>query len=116
MSEVSQPVNNRSAHLPRLDAVRALAILSVFLYHSLGVVFYKDQLDFHGGWLDFRSAPSRLFLACYPLTFGWVGVSLFFVLSGFVIHYSFVGSGRPFRAGGFFVRRFWRIYPPYLLA
>jgi peptidoglycan/LPS O-acetylase OafA/YrhL len=118
--QVSQPSNNRRAHLPRLDAVRALAILSVFLYHSFAAAFYaafyKDHLEFHGGGLDFLSAPSWVFLACYPLTFGWVGVSLFFVLSGFVIHYSFLVAGRRFSAGGFFVRRFWRIYPPYLLA
>jgi peptidoglycan/LPS O-acetylase OafA/YrhL len=53
------------------------------------------------------------FYLLYPLTFGWAGVSLFFVLSGFVIHYSTLHVGR-FDVRGFYWRRFWRIWPPYV--
>jgi peptidoglycan/LPS O-acetylase OafA/YrhL len=46
---------------------------------------------------------------------GWVGVPIFFTVSGFCIHLSYQRS----RENGFkrfFTRRFFRIYPPYLLA
>ena len=54
----------------------------------------------------------RLF---YPLSFGWLGVCLFFVLSGFCIHSSYLRSAR-FSLSIFYVRRFWRIYVPYAVA
>ena len=45
------------------------------------------------------------------------GVMLFFVISGFCIHYPYAGSnGKPLDLGEYIVRRFFRIYPPYLLA
>ena len=48
------------------------------------------------------------------LRFTFTGVDLFFVLSGFVFAPYFFD--RPLRAGAFAVRRFFRIYPAYLLA
>jgi peptidoglycan/LPS O-acetylase OafA/YrhL len=42
-------------------------------------------------------------------------VPLFFVISGFCIHYSFLRSGE-FNGRQFFWRRFWRIYPAYIVA
>jgi peptidoglycan/LPS O-acetylase OafA/YrhL len=56
---------------------------------------------------------------CFPFvfaiaaSFGWAGVAIFFVVSGFCIHLSF--TRRP-EWPAFFQRRFWRIYPPYLAA
>ena len=44
-----------------------------------------------------------------------VGVAIFFVVSGFCIHLSF-RRGAPGDWRGFFIRRFFRIYPPYFLA
>jgi peptidoglycan/LPS O-acetylase OafA/YrhL len=46
--------------------------------------------------------------------FGWSGVALFFVLSGFCIHYQTLTQRSPFRARTFFWRRFTRLYPAYL--
>jgi len=49
--------------------------------------------------------------------FGYAGVDLFFVLSGFII--TMIGRkdlGRPERLGPFVLRRLWRIYPPYWAA
>lgn len=45
------------------------------------------------------------------LSFGYAGVDLFFVISGFII--SYITYGRPFRAQSFFIRRFVRIVPMY---
>jgi peptidoglycan/LPS O-acetylase OafA/YrhL len=55
---------------------------------------------------------------CWLLPFGWVGVWLFFVISGYVITLSLLGdatatSGEQYRR--FILRRFWRIVPLYLL-
>ena len=48
------------------------------------------------------------------LRFTFTGVDLFFVLSGFVFAPYFFG--KPLRTGAFALRRFFRIYPAYLLA
>jgi len=72
--------------LPQLDGLRTLAFLAVFAHHAFGL----------------------------PL--GWVGVDLFFVLSGFLITGILVRereSPQYFRA--FYLRRFMRIVPPYYL-
>ena len=83
----------------RLDGLRALAILSVFLYH-LG---RYDQP--HG------AAAEAL------LTFvasGWAGVDLFFVLSGFLITGILLRQREaPGRFRTFYARRFLRIFPLY---
>jgi peptidoglycan/LPS O-acetylase OafA/YrhL len=54
-----------------------------------------------------------MFLSLLPLSFGWVGVSIFFVISGFCIHLSFVRNPNWQK---FYIRRFFRIYPPYFFA
>ncbi len=93
-----------------LDPIRGVAILLVFAFHSLGAAFGRDQLPWGHWFRDFNVAPS--FLPLIPATFGWVGVAIFFVVSGFCIHLSFSRSPQwPL----FFWRRFFRIYPPYLL-
>jgi len=60
-----------------LDAMRGVAALVVVLYHALGVA---PQTAFHGWqwWL-----PT---VAAYVVHFGYAGVYLFFVISGFCIH------------------------------
>ncbi|MCE0483365.1 MAG: acyltransferase [Methylacidiphilales bacterium] len=102
-------------HLDHLDCLRGVAIFLVFIYHACNAVYgphFIQELDHH---LIARvhTAPWELlfFLPCE----GWTGVALFFVISGFCIHLSHVKSGeKGFRI--FFVRRFFRIYPPYLIA
>jgi peptidoglycan/LPS O-acetylase OafA/YrhL len=61
-------------HMPGLDILRGVAILSVVFYHGL----YLGPLvspPIHTIW----ARLSSLFV------FGWLGVFLFFVLSGFLI-------------------------------
>ena len=97
-------------HIDFLDPIRGIAILLVFLYHSLGVAFGSDQLPC-GKWFSTFAVP-RSFLPLIPVTFGWCGVPIFFVVSGFCIHLSF--SRKP-QWPHFFSRRLFRIYPPYLI-
>ncbi|WP_050028675.1 acyltransferase [Verrucomicrobium sp. BvORR034] len=101
------------SNLPFVDVMRGLAILGVFLFHALGTSFGFDQLKWEGLFRDW-SAPLS-FLALYPFTYGSYGVAIFFVVSGFCIHLSHIRSNE---SGwlGFFCRRFFRIYPPYLFA
>lgn len=102
-------------HLRRIDALRGLAILMVFLLHWYGYAFGTDHLRWKGLVLDFASGSTLSFYLFYPLSFGWLGVPLFFVISGFCIHASALNAGQ-LRLSTFFGRRFWRIYPPYLAA
>jgi peptidoglycan/LPS O-acetylase OafA/YrhL len=91
---------DRGAHMiPPLDGVRGLAILLV-LAHNLSP--FDD-----GGPLLERCIE----LAC---DFGWVGVQLFFVLSGYLISGILLDSrGAPGYYRGFFARRVLRIFPLY---
>jgi len=104
-------------HIQFLDQLRGLAIFSVFAFHCMVTAYYPvlgtDQLKWNGWWRDFHAPAS--FLALLPLTLGWAGVAIFFVISGFCIHLSHERS----RQKGwktFFLRRFFRIYPPYLVS
>jgi peptidoglycan/LPS O-acetylase OafA/YrhL len=83
------------AQIPALTGVRALAAFIVFFHHH----------------------PTQL-LEVGPLILWWemhVGVTLFFVLSGFVItwRYDREGPSRTSFLRGYFVNRFARIYPLY---
>jgi peptidoglycan/LPS O-acetylase OafA/YrhL len=89
-SEGSQPEHR----LPALDGIRGVAILAVFLYHS---AYYA-----HSAWLF------SLF------SWGWMGVDLFFVLSGYLITSILLDAiGEPARHyyGSFYARRFLRLAP-----
>lgn len=101
-----------SRHIDFIDYVRGIAILSVFLYHSLTVSYGFSMLSWNRLFRD-CAAPAS-FISLLPLHLGWLGVSIFFVVSGFCIHLSFQQQGREW--GGFFIRRFFRLYPAYLAA
>jgi len=102
--------------LSSLDLFRGIAIACVFLHHCLTAAFDPWELRWTGWLRDFSPSPANLpAVLLYPLSLGGLGVPLFFVISGFCIHLS---ARRRAAEGprGFFTRRFFRIYPPYLLA
>ncbi len=85
-----------------LDGLRGLAVLMVFLYH-------------YGGGLQ-SSRPS-IRLIGYVTQGSWLGVTLFFALSGFLITGSLWDTvGQRHRLRNFYVRRALRILPLYILA
>jgi peptidoglycan/LPS O-acetylase OafA/YrhL len=90
-------------HYPRLDGLRGLAILLVMVYH-----FSLPHPRMHGhdaGW------------ALQLAQGGWLGVDLFFVLSGFLITGILVQTRKQdhyFR--NFLGRRFLRIWPLYYMS
>lgn len=85
-------------HLNGLDHLRAFAILFVFLYHY--------QFFGHPDWEKNISQ------------FGWTGVDLFFVLSGYLIAgqlFASIKRNAPIHLHEFFIKRFFRIIPAYLV-
>lgn len=84
-------------YLVGLDALRAVAALSVCLFH------------YTGGMMPKLMVPA----AQATFSRGYLGVDIFFVISGFIIPYSLVGKNH--RVAGFFTylkKRVMRINPP----
>jgi len=112
MNSVSNPLLTQlEKHLPFLDAIRGVAIFVVFLFHCLVAAFPYDQLIWNGFFRNFNAPNSFLFV--YPITYGWAGVAIFFTVSGFCIHLSYCARKN---WSNFFVKRFFRIYPLYLIS
>ncbi len=92
-SQVSSELNAQAsarAFRPDIQALRAIAVLAVLLYHA-GVPFLPG---------------------------GYVGVDVFFVISGFLITGQLVGSiarNGKLRFADFYTRRIWRIVPTALV-
>lgn len=86
--------------LPGLDILRFLAITAVFLFHYL----FRGPIS---GWVEHASFPSAQTWAVY----GYAGVDLFFVISGFVIAWS--SEGRT--ALEFLRARFLRLWPTFVV-
>ena len=107
------PISRSDDHLSFLDHIRGLAIILVFGFHALHPAFGRSDLPWDGWFRDFN--VPRLFLVLLPVSSGSIGVAIFFVVSGFCIHLSHERSKQK-DLRTFFVRRFFRIYPPYFLA
>lgn len=93
----------RRPNLPALTGLRAVAALLVVLFHYKYIVPGLGQ----------SAAPGARVIQA-----GFVGVSLFFVLSGFILAYTYVDSDGSLRGtwSDFFFARFARVYPVYLFA
>lgn len=100
--------------IPALHFLRGLAILVILAFHVTGAAYVYDRLEFAGWWPDWHST-TRSFFLFYPITLGWAGVQLFFIVSGFSIHYSTLLHPHRHSTIGFYMRRFWRIVPTYLV-
>ena len=83
-----------------VDMLRGVAIILVVTYHIF-CPLYGYCLPWEGWLRDFQSPPTSSFAWIYPITFGWSGVALFFVLSGFCIHLSYLKSAN-FKISHFF--------------
>src|ERR1035438_3416002 len=91
---MTNTAKSAAGYVPQLDGLRGIAILAVLLYH-LGGRFPALHVEF-------------------ATIYGFAGVDLFFVISGFLITgilLDSVGSEHYFR--NFYVRRMLRIWPLY---
>lgn len=81
-------MSTSTQHYPALDGLRGIAILLVVFYHNFGFINY--------------------------FFFGWLGVDLFFVLSGFLITNILLNTvDKTNYLRNFFLRRILRIFPLY---
>ena len=84
------------SYLPEFDGLRGLAILAVVLYHC-------DPL-LKGTWIHCAAR------------WGWAGVDMFFVMSGFLITSNLLATrDKPHYFHNFHARRALRIWPVYVL-
>jgi len=91
--------DNVPGRIAELDGLRTIAILLVLLYHLVRLPVPHHHL------MDY---PTRIF------SFGWGGVDVFFVLSGFLIGGILTANrGRPGALRSFLTRRGVRIMPLY---
>jgi len=94
--------------LQSIDTLRGTAALAVMVYHSL---IYSERMPLNVKWFAVMHAV---------LGYGYLGVPLFFVISGFCIHLSwsktYARTGKPaFDFKAFWKRRIRRLYPPYFV-
>lgn len=102
-SAVSHPPSPPRQNYPGVDLLRALAATLVLAYHIVELGKFNDL-------------PSNILTTVFR--YGWVGVDLFLVISGFVIALSALSGAQRQGAGfrrEFAIRRLARIAPLYLL-
>jgi peptidoglycan/LPS O-acetylase OafA/YrhL len=94
-----------SPHLPSLDGLRFIAALNVVVAHGYWYVVLLQQEPTPGAFENLMRSGANL------------GMTLFFVLSGFVIHYNYHKTVPQSMSGklDFFIARFARLYPLFLL-
>lgn len=106
--------NTRGAyHSQWIDLLRGISALAVVLFHV--------RVDLWVGWTAIRAQPHAF--SAFDRVAAWLSiltpffgsaVMLFFLVSGFCVHFAYAAQGRPFEIGPYARRRFFRIYPPYL--
>jgi peptidoglycan/LPS O-acetylase OafA/YrhL len=107
-----------------LDDFRGVAVILVFLFHCSCNLAPSQLSAFLRPWSFASTALSGkidlqtliAFIVFFLLRLGaWMALPMFFVVSGFCIHLTYCQPSKP-DLGAFYIRRFFRIYPPYLLA
>lgn len=103
---------HKGGRLTSIDALRGIAALAVVAYHAIG---NPPRPPVTGLLTLIENSVYAVLL------FGYTGVYLFFVISGFCIHLQWAKSRSQDRAfqidfKDFWSRRLYRLYPPYFFA
>lgn len=117
-SHLFRRVTSGGAVLAELDGLRAVAILPVVLFHATLSIYLKgaegQASALTGSTEVFRSPVGWL------VGHGFLGVQLFFVISGFVVVLPFARARllgeRPPGLARYYIKRLTRIEPPYVIA
>ncbi len=91
--------SNPPRHLGYLDAARGLAAIMVMVYH----------------FINFKYLNTTTAKVAATIFNGSDAVSLFFVLSGFVLSYKYVVLDQPLDIKRFYVTRFFRLWPAFFV-
>lgn len=95
------PRSARRPALPALTGLRTLLALTILLFH------------FTPAGLTWQRHPA---ITLYPIIdIGYVFVSFFFLISGFILSYNYAHRPEPMNAADFWMARLSRLYPVYLL-
>jgi peptidoglycan/LPS O-acetylase OafA/YrhL len=96
-----KPVVERKPALPALTGLRTLLALTILMFH------------FTPGGLQWARHPE---FTLYPIiNIGYVFVSFFFLISGFILSYNYAGRPTHVDAADFWMARLSRLYPVYAL-
>lgn len=106
-SQSAQANSTRESRYASLDGIRGMAILMVMVGHLVGSLGLMGQSRIYDVY--FFTTPLHLFFNETD------AVTIFFVLSGFVMHLPFTAPARDVQFLSFWGRRFFRLYPVYLL-
>ena len=111
----SLPPGNSNFQFQWIDFLRGISCIGIVLYHV--------RVDLWIGWNAISSSPESFSLfdrltawLSVPIPFLRSSVMLFFLISGFCIHYPYAANGRKLELKPYAIRRFLRIYPPYFVA
>jgi peptidoglycan/LPS O-acetylase OafA/YrhL len=98
MTETKSATTLRPERIHPLTSLRFFAAFSVMLYHTFPLAFPEMRDSFLASVINL----------------GFVSVSFFFLLSGYILAVVYLHSGVPIRKSSFYLSRFARIYPLFL--
>lgn len=95
-------MSEKQRYYPYLDGLRALSVFLVIMHHV-------------GGYFDMPKILGPLYPYAVKVMFrGYIGVDIFFVISGFLITGLLINKEKKPDILNFYIRRFFKIFPPYL--
>jgi peptidoglycan/LPS O-acetylase OafA/YrhL len=112
-------VTTSGRFVPEIDGFRFIAILSVFLLHDMGQIMAKNGVGVGTQRrIDWESLAAPDYWLASVLWAGGFGVSLFFVISGFVLALPFAEhhllNGKKPAIKAYLLRRLTRLEPPFI--
>lgn len=106
---------NSSKRLEVIDFLRGISCIGVLLFH-VRVELWVGIQEIIKNSDQYSTFTKGAAILAVPTPFLGYSILLFFLISGFCIHYPNVGQTSTPNWKTYFCRRFWRIYPPFFFA